>query len=286
MQHSEVGSLSSIRPRLGPRAELLVILAVIWAALAAYGLWPGSVRVLGHELRKSEVGDYVLPRAAPPPIAQPERFPAGPAFQATPAASGSSGAPAERAIDPNPQRILILGDSMIDGLLQRLADYAVENGHSVRAVIWYGSRTIDWGYGTRLNEMLVAYRPTFVIVALGSSELSARNVDKRAPAVERMLAAIEPRKLVWIGPPNWTTDTGINALLERELGSDRYFRSADLSFERKKDGIHPTLAASVHWMDAVAHWITDKSRVPIRLSPPTKTGTPRPGARVFPPPTQ
>jgi hypothetical protein len=165
-----------------------------------------------------------------------------------------------------------------------LADYAVENGHTVRAVIWYGSRTVDWGRGTRLTEMLNAYRPTFVIVALGSSELFVPHLEKRALAVRRMLKTIEPRKLVWIGPPNWKPDQGIGAMLENEVGAERYFRSADLTFERRKDGIHPTLASSERWMDAVVQWIGDKSSVPIQLAPPTKIGTPRPSARVFAPP--
>jgi hypothetical protein len=273
-------SENRVPSKLGPRAELLVILALIWTAFAAYALLPMPLRIFGHELRKSEIADYLEPHGIA--TAEAEPMPARSPELAPPA----SGDPqATRAVDESPQRILILGDSMIDGLLPRLADYAVENGHTVRAVIWYGSRTIDWGRGTRLKEMLTAYRPTFVIVALGSSELYAHGVEKRSGAVQRMLEAIKPRKLVWIGPPNWTTDTGINALLEREVGADRYFRSADLTFERKKDGIHPTLASSERWMDAVARWIVDKSGVAIRLAPPTKTGTPRPSARVFPPPT-
>jgi lysophospholipase L1-like esterase len=250
--------------------------------LGLYALSPVSLRVFGHELRKSEIADYLDPSGIP--TAEAEPMPAR-SPQIAPAPSASSDPTSARVIDGSPQKILILGDSMIDGLLPRLGDYAVENGHTVRAVIWYGSRTIDWGRGTRLMEMLTAYRPTFVIVALGSSELYSRDVEKRAAAVERMLDAIKPRKLVWIGPPNWTTDTGINALLAREVGPDRYFRSADLTFERKKDGIHPTLASSERWLDAVARWIVDTSGVPIRLAPPTKTGTPRPSARVFPPPT-
>ena len=71
---------------------------------------------------------------------------------------------------------------------------------------------------------------------------------------------------------------------EREVGSARYFRSLEMSFERKRDGIHPTLAASQKWMDAVASWVMSTSAAPIRLHLPQKSGSPRPRARVFPPP--
>jgi hypothetical protein len=199
---------------------------------------------------------------------------------AAPAPSASAAAP-----DTSPQRILMVGDSMLDGLLPRLADYAVENGHSVKAVIWYGSRTIDWARTTRLKDALRDFRPTYVILAVGSSELTIPYIEKRAPAVQQILRDIGERKLIWIGPPNWRADTGIGAMLEREVGTKRYFRSLDLRFERKKDGIHPTLEASRKWMDAVAAWIVTSSDAPILLNLPHKTGSPRPAARVFPPPS-
>jgi lysophospholipase L1-like esterase len=248
---------------------------LLWSALALAALWPGSIVVFGHELRKPELferGEREQPRATPQPRLQAAVQEASPA------------APVARVIDASPQRILVLGDSMIEGLLPPLGDYAVQNGHNVDAVIWYGSRTIDWGKGARLREMLDAYRPTFVIVCLGSSELFVRNVEKRAPAVEQMLRTIAPRKLVWIGPPNWAKDTGINALLQGELGAGRYFRSAELSLQRKRDRIHPTLEASKLWFELVARWITAESSAPIVLASPQKTGTPRPRVRVFPPP--
>jgi len=256
---------------------------VLWAALAAYALSPRPLTLFGHPLKQAELAEWA---ERPPTVSAP--------FLASTQAVGAEGGPAQpeaevraapRNVDPTPQRILILGDSMIDGLLPRLTDYSAENGHSVSAVIWYGSRTIDWAKGTRLREMLTAHQPTFVIVALGSSELKVRDVEKRGVAVARILELMGPRKILWIGPPNWTTDTGINALLERILGEGRFFRSAEMHFERKKDGIHPTLAASERWMDAVARFIVEKSTVPIRLAPPVTTGRPRPRVRVFSPPS-
>ncbi len=267
-----------------PARELIFILALVWAGIVALAAVPGGVRLLGHPLAQSELAEYWTARdvrAEPLPLSSGRAL-APRLFTDVPVAAASE----RPAPEPNPQRILILGDSMIEGLLPPLADYAAENGHSVNAVIWYGSRTIDWARGTRLSDALRDYRPTFVIVVVGSSELTTREVDKRASAVEQMLKLIGDRKLIWVGPPNWRVDTGIGALLEREVGPDRYFRSLDLTFERKRDGIHPTLASSKLWFDAVADFIAHKSSVPILLAPPQKTGTPRPSVRVFSPPTQ
>ena len=269
---------------LRPAFELLLILALVWAGILALAAAPRGVRLFGHQLVQSELAAWwtALEIHAEPAPDTARRTPAPRWFSALPAAEQHE----RPALDPAPQRILILGDSMIEGLLPRLADYAVQNGHSVNAVIWYGSRTIDWARGSRLSDALRDYRPTFVIFVVGSSELTTREVEKRASAVEQMLKLVGDRKLIWIGPPNWRTDTGIGALIEREVGSERYFRSLDLTFERNRDGVHPTLASAKRWLDAVADWTVNRSAVPIRLDPPQKTGTPRPSVRVFAPPTQ
>lgn len=286
-----VGELVTLRGRpgvatpskqhdLGPAGDLLLILGLVWAALLAVSLAP-PLRIFGHELARAELTRWW----SPAPIAAEPVSPTSSSepliLSASPAAS-----PAAPPPDTEPQRILIVGDSMIEGLLPRLADYAAENGHSVSAVIWYGSRTIDWARGSRLSDALRDFRPTFVVFVVGSSELTTRDIEKRSGAVRQMLKAVGERKWIWVGPPNWRTDTGLGAMLERELGPGRYFRSRELSFERKRDGIHPTLAASQRWMDAVAEWLISKSAVPIRMSAPQKSGAPRPSARVFPPPTR
>jgi len=269
--------------RLGAGQEFLLILFFVWVVLAAYSFLKKPICVLGHEIEQSEIAQLLSSRARIQIDLQPSLAEAGPVLAQT-ASEPRESAPA-RAVDDTPQRILILGDSMIEGLLPRLADYAKENGHTVNAVIWYGSRTIDWARGTRLSDAINAHRPTFVIVVAGSSELFVRGVEKRSLAIEQMLKTVGSRKLVWVGPPNWTTDTGINATIERTVGTDRFFRSADLTFERKRDGIHPTLSSSEHWLDLVTGWIVSRSSVPILLNRPSKTGTPRPNVRVFAPPT-
>jgi lysophospholipase L1-like esterase len=264
-----------------PALELMLVLALIWGGLLALSTVPAGTRALGFELATTDLSRFwQTPELTAEPAVRASAGDSPPHFL-------SSGAAPEAAppIDEAPQRLLILGDSMIDGLLPPLADYAAENGHSVNAVIWYGSRTIDWARGTRLADALRDYRPSFVIFVVGSSELTTRDVEKRATAVRTMLKLVGDRKWIWVGPPNWRKDTGLGALLEREVGAGRYFRSLELSFERKRDGIHPTLGSSRRWMDAVAEWIQLKSSAPIRLAPPKKTGTPRPQARVFTPPS-
>ena len=57
----------------------------------------------------------------------------------------------ETAIDSAHQTILFFGDSMLEGLSRRFADYAVQNGHELYTVIWYSSSTQQGRKPTRCS---------------------------------------------------------------------------------------------------------------------------------------
>ncbi len=179
--------------------------------------------------------------------------------------------PPPRPFDPEPQRILVVGDSMVHNLMPLLADYCLENGHYLHPAIWWGSTSMGWAGSPKLDALFSRHRPTFVLFVLGSSEIISKNIDVLATsAVRRLIARVGERKLAWIGPPNWRPDTGINATLERELGPGRFFRSAELVLEREKDGIHPTRAGGRVWAEHFLRWLAEESAVAIALRPPTR----------------
>jgi hypothetical protein len=221
------------------------------------------------------------------------RLPDASAFEPVPAAQGSAIEEPRRvdeepqavreALDRRPQRILLFGDSMVPVLAPRLADYCLANGHELYPAVWYGSTIIYWAWQERLAQLLAELRPTMVIAVLGSSELAVRDVGECEPYVEAIIRRVGARKLVWVGPPNWREDTGVNALLERTLGRSRFFRSGQLELERRADGIHPTESAGAAWADDLARWIETDSAAPIALSRPTRRAPPV-RSRVYPPP--
>ena len=92
------------------------------------------------------------------------------------------------------------------------------------------------------------------------------------------------RPLLWIGPPNWREDTGINAMLARVLGPRRFFSSATLELERGPDGIHPNKAGGAKWAETFVRWVGAESARPIALATPTRAAPKVPAVRVFPPP--
>ena len=90
--------------------------------------------------------------------------------------------------------------------------------------------------------------------------------------MREILRQIGDLPYIWIGPPNWKDDTGINELLAEECAQGSFYLSKGGTFEREKDGAHPTKESAALWMDRVCRWIEDESSHPIRLDKPDKQG--------------
>jgi len=167
----------------------------------------------------------------------------------------------ESKVDSTPQRILLFGDSMVEGLATPFASYAAANGDEYKSVCWYSSTSIHWAKTDTLKHFINEFKPTYILVCLGGNELFVRDVDKREENVKKILSVIGNIPYVWIGTPNWKKDTGIGEVHRRLVGMNRYYES-DKLFERNKgilkrgkDGAHPTFASAAIWMDSVAVFI-------------------------------
>jgi hypothetical protein len=279
-----VNAVSAPRRRANPYLRLLCVLCTTWLVL---GAWSGVATSLGPFGRAWPrlSASQASPRAR-------SQFPGRPAAPGSPEAPPGRGDRQDAAAPPaagrdaralGPQRILLFGDSMVPVLAPRLADYCLENGHELYPAVWYGSTIIYWAWQERLDQLLEELHPTVVIAALGSSELAVRDVGECEPYVQAIVRKVGERKLVWVGPPNWRDDTGVNAMLERVLGPRRFFRSDRIGLERRADGIHPSDEAGAKWVDALAQWMVTHSDAPIALSPPTRKAPPVP-ERVYSPP--
>jgi hypothetical protein len=168
-------------------------------------------------------------------------------------------------IDSSPQRILMVGESMIEGLMFPFMKYAKFNHHTLKAKIWYGSRLLDWGGSDTLKKLVQEFNPTFTIISIGSNELFVRNIEERDPYVKKIVEQMGDRKFIWVGPPNPKKDNGINDLIMQNTGADRFFVSKYMHFERRRDGVHPKPQQCYRWADSISEWIMTKSRYPILL---------------------
>ena len=169
------------------------------------------------------------------------------------------------------QTILFFGDSMLEGLGRRFGDYAGFNGHVLHNVIWYSSSSKQWGTTRTLEHFIELYHPTFIVVCLCSNELFVRDLDKRNQYIQTLVQKIGDIPFVWISPPNWKKDTGINTLIVKNVGKERYFDSTHLTLERISDHAHPTMKAAAEWFDLVAKWMSSNETAhPIVMRTPDK----------------
>jgi hypothetical protein len=262
--------------RRNPYGQLLLALCCAWLALGSYGWSPFELRLFGMAFAK-----WKLPGAAP--SAHTLTSSSSSQLKGSVRRDGSTRATARslpRAeVDARPQRILLFGDSMVPVIAPRLADYCLENGHELFPAVWYGSSIIRWAWRDDLDKLLVEVDPSMVVAVLGSTELTVRDVGECEPYVRVIARKVGHRKFVWIGPPNWREDTGVNALLGAALGDEVFFHSGTLAVDRGSDGIHPSGRGGAAWVDAFVRWLGTESAFPIRLVPPTRVA-PRPAARV------
>ncbi len=172
--------------------------------------------------------------------------------------------------DSMPQTIFIFGDSMTFNLALRLAQYAKQNGHVIHSVNWDSSNTKIWAETDTLRHYIEKWHPTQIFISLGSNEIYFKDPTLRKPYIEKIIEIIDTIPFVWIGPPNWKEDSGINDLIEDLCGKGSFFRSKGMEFERKADHIHPTRAASALWVDSIMRWLP-KSSHPFVADMPSDT---------------
>ena len=177
----------------------------------------------------------------------------------------------EKELDTCKHTFLFIGDSMLEGLTHRFDDYAGYNGHTLHTVIWYSSTSEKWGTTNTLEHFVDKYNPTFIVVCLCSNELFVRDLDKRDQYINTIVKKIGDIPFVWISPPNWKEDTGINELIVKNVGKERYFDSTHLVLDRKKDHAHPTAKAAVGWFDLIATWMSSMETAhPVKMDVPDK----------------
>ena len=180
--------------------------------------------------------------------------------------------PVQGAVDTTRQRFLLIGDSMGEYLRLRLNDYCNKNGHTMESVIWYSSSTEYFGTCDTLTHFIETYKPTYILLTLGSNELFIKNIkEKREDYVKHILAEVGNIPYIWIGPPNWKEDTGINDLIVENVGAGHYFESKKLSYERGSDHAHPVKSSAYKWMDSIAYYLYNDAAHRVVMEYPDKS---------------
>lgn len=249
-------------------SKIILILSVTLGILALYSFMPKPVSIGEKEIKQSKI----------------KLFFTGDTSQILIYPFCQTVGIKEQTIDSSSQNILLIGDSMLEQLRWRLRDYCKENNHQMNSVIWYSSQSKWFGTTDTLKYFINKFNPSYIILVLGANELFVRNIkEERAPYVKHILDQIGDIPYVWVGPPNWAEDTGINELILRNVGSKRYFPSKDLKYKRFPDGAHPRPESAFMWMDSIAKFIQTKSKYPILMEFPTQKYSGSPNSTILQP---
>jgi len=237
--------------------SIVIMLLITFALLTIYSFSDYEARIGSTVIKKTKIKEFIL------------GIPDNPYGKTISLMDSTKSNQKQESADTSSQRILLIGDSMLEGIMLRLKDYTAQNHHDLKTVIWYSSSTEYFGQSDTLKYFINQYKPTYIMLVLGANELFVPDImRKRGKYVKHILAQIGSVNYIWIGPPNWKEDTGINDLIINNVGTMRYFPSKNLNYKRSKDGAHPTHESASVWMDSIAVWITNKSLKPIKLEKP------------------
>jgi hypothetical protein len=164
------------------------------------------------------------------------------------------------------KKILLIGDSQLEGLRRPVYNFCVANNYDlVASVCWYGSSTKYWGGTDTLDHYLRKFRPDHVIFAIGLNELFVNDFDDRKGWIDNILNdfASYGVSYTWIGPAAWKEDKGIIDIMRDRVGP-HFFSSEKLTLARAKDNMHPSNDAARVWMDSVAVFMRKTTDIDFR----------------------
>ena len=163
-------------------------------------------------------------------------------------------------------RVLVVGDSMAEGLTPFLRTLSEEAGLPFMALHARGSTITDWAglvptdLSAALDAALVDFEPTVVIVVLGTNDeyLSQASLDAEADDIEALLGKLEDLGLdvAWVGVPPLPKPESNGAVeLIAETGV-AVFPTENVDIPRAPDRLHPSVAGYGKWAGGLWSWLS------------------------------
>jgi len=149
-------------------------------------------------------------------------------------------------------RVFLVGDSLAEGLSRPLSAFARDSGVAFETMARSGTRIDQWANNEDLFRKLRAFRPTHILVSLGTNDeyLKLDAGKRQAPYLETLLERLRRiAPVVWIGPPKLpkAASNGAIPLILREVPSSHYFPSQELMIPQGGDKLHPTVVGYALW---------------------------------------
>ena len=124
--------------------------------------------------------------------------------------------------------------------------------------------------GKTLEAELASYKPSLVIIILGTNDEGARQTKYNGPtydvakanakSVARFKKKLEGVRSIFIGMPKpdlWTLDRNFRDMLAATWGPD-FFRTEDLGLQKAGDKLHLSPSGYKNLVDALMPWLRQK----------------------------
>jgi len=156
-------------------------------------------------------------------------------------------------------RALLLGDSLAVGLAPYLRELSGPRRVAFESTAAVGTRIDQWSTNVALRTQIAAFRPTLVLISLGTNDAymmgGASTAEKQRLRLKELLFMIKASgaDYVWIGPPALpdAKNPAVLAMIRDEVPSSRYYHSERLALPRGPDGLHPTIKGYAGWAGAL-----------------------------------
>jgi hypothetical protein len=172
-------------------------------------------------------------------------------------------------IDTLPHKILLIGDSQVEGLRIPFYDYCAKNKHTLLlAATWYSSTDMLFASNDTLKNIIDRYKPDYILMVIGLNEIFTTNLELCRSAVHKIIKTFNGIPFSWIGPANWMPDKGINEVYQKEVPDGCFFLSENLTLQRARDGRHPSEKGNKVWMDSIGFWLNTKAYHHLKMEVP------------------
>jgi len=162
-------------------------------------------------------------------------------------------------------RVLLLGDSLAEGLAGPIEGLATASSVTLRSLHRRGSRIAGWSRDKQLAATLEAYEPTLVLISLGTNDAALEDPEAERGELDlliRMASRAGSAVVVWLDPPSLPTlprEGIVRSMLDssdagREVGMRR-FDPRPLNLPRSSDQVHLTPSGYKQWATALWQWL-------------------------------
>ncbi len=163
-------------------------------------------------------------------------------------------------------RVMLLGDSLAQGMLPHFRALAEESGLAFVGAGIPGTRVDQWENSDWLVKKLKELSPTHVLISLGTNDaFSGKSPEAVAASAQRLLDKLAPYNAhaIWIGAPvlpavglDGKTPINTEVLEAIRAVAPYYFDSAMYEIPRGPDGLHPTAGGYGGWAGSIWNWLT------------------------------